>query len=242
MGFFTIYFSTIVASFALDLMRDLMIYKDAADLGFKFESKKLHEFNTTYNHYNYRINRIAIFIPFYNLINVFKKVVGYSKNKKQVLNHLVRLGFLKEMCEYEKYEYSRHPNGINAILVPTIYDIKLENASKISIDNNGQKLEVFYDIDKKTNEIIIYKTNGYSDGLTSENLREKICEVYCKLACVLTDALNEKVSEVQKNSTFVKPNDKNNMQTLINLKKNLIRIEKISSKERENPKVKKKIK
>ena len=134
MGFFTIYFSTIVASFALDLMRDLMIYKDAADLGFKFESKKLHEFNTTYNHYNYRINRIAIFIPFYNLINVFKKVVGYSKNKKQVLNHLVRLGFLKEMCEYEKYEYSRHPNGINAILVPTIYDIKLENASKISID------------------------------------------------------------------------------------------------------------
>ena len=58
----------------------------------------------------------------------------------------------------------------------------------------------------------------------------------------MTDALNEKVSEVQKSSNFVKPNVKNNMQTLINLKKDLIRIEKISSKERENPKVKKKIK
>lgn len=160
MGFIFFWVGTSVLSLCLDLANGLRLFKDVADAGYKIDVRRMSEISKQLNPNGTKMTLLAYSIPFYNIMQVYKKTMEYNQIRPMVLSELNAIGVLEEMSEYEKREYAKRPTGLHAIVTPIKMEFKILDASKITIHEGEVTGEIYYKIGKSLNDIEVLKTTG----------------------------------------------------------------------------------
>lgn len=151
------YLSSVGISFLLKVINELKIYKYSADQGYKIDSKTL--FKTIEKKITAK-DWIILFVPIYNLVDSISECANsklkYDLDDKEIFNPL---------SSYEDELYKKHPNAINAMMVPKIVQEQIEKSYVYEIfDENGySKFHYFVD---ENNELHICKAEGYAEKLS----------------------------------------------------------------------------
>lgn len=83
---------------------------------------------------------------------------------------------LEEMSEIEKEEYLKNPTGLNALIAPLKFEIRLARAEHTTIKVENENSEFFYEVGNSLNDITILKVIGDASKLTVEEQKQKIME------------------------------------------------------------------
>lgn len=148
MNLFFIYFCSVIMSLGFRFKYALKMYKDFADCGYKFDSKRLSEVSNSMPNQTKSICKS--FIPLYNLLLALKETKVYEENKQSFFDFYYSMGILVEMTEDEKNNYLKEPTLLNAI--------------KISSGTYRDKIKLNIDVNSKTCNISYI----YSDGVKNE--------------------------------------------------------------------------
>ena len=185
MEIFINYLCTILLSYGLDLITAIQMYKDIADRGYKFNSYKTDTKNqefTDEEQNNIENDRLYHLIPLLNIFNSMMKAVNYLNVREELLNQMYYSGAIEEMSEREKEEYSKHPNGLNAMVIATKTAYKLARSSKVSIQTGLYRGDIYYTATDDLEEINIIKVTGSLSRLTEEEQQDKVREVLMSYA------------------------------------------------------------
>lgn len=173
---------TIIVSFIMRIRAKLSIYKDIADLGYKFNHKKLQELNEQEDENIDIITNIIgdyyMYIPFYNLLVDAIRESNYYDNKDEIIKVLKRSGAIEKMNESEKEEYSQSKTGFHAIKMENQRIKKMSNSSLAEFPN-GIKIwfdfkEDIDDSDSFTDIIEIVEVEGNHQKLSIEELKKLV--------------------------------------------------------------------
>ena len=181
MEFLVLWLGTTAASFAMELANEFKIFKDAADAGYKIDTKRLSEFQKQLSPDATKITFLSMLIPLYNVMSVFQRVIQYENARPMILDQLSVTGVLEEMSDYEKKEYSKRPTGLNALIVPLKAESKLSKATKVTINGVFGESVVYCEIDKTSHDINILSVSGPVSRLTVEEQKEKVIETMIKI-------------------------------------------------------------
>lgn len=192
MEFLVLWLGTTAASFAMELANEFKIFKDAADAGYKIDTKRLSEFQKQLSPDATKITFLSMLIPLYNVMSVFQRVIQYENARPMILDQLSVTGVLEEMSDYEKKEYSKRPTGLNALIVPLKAESKLSKATKVTINGVFGESVVYCEIDKTSHDINILSVSGPVSRLTVEEQKEKVIETMIKILRPEVGELNNK--------------------------------------------------
>lgn len=192
MEFLVLWLGTTAASFAMELANEFKIFKDAADAGYKIDTKRLSEFQKQLSPDATKITFLSMLIPLYNVMSVFQRVIQYENARPMILDQLSVTGVLEEMSDYEKKEYSKRPTGLNALIVPLKAESKLSKANKVTINGVFGESVVYCEIDKTSHDINILSVSGPVSRLTVEEQKEKVIETMIKILRPEVGELNNK--------------------------------------------------
>ncbi len=190
-----IWFLSYITSLGMNLANNLMIYKDAADNGYKFKNTLDNDAKEELDNLNR--NPLA-FIPGLNILNEFFRLFAYSYNKSEVLNDLYYFNAFEEMNDAEKKMYSLKPTGLNAFCVPFVYKNRLANAYKVEILDDVGTSYIYFDFFYDDNEIEILKAEGIASKFSNE--------MQIKIVKDTLDAL-EKINSKNNSSNEMKPKE-----------------------------------
>lgn len=107
MEMLALWLGSIVFSFGMEISRELRMFKDVADAGYKLDVEKLSSFVKEINPDANKITILSILIPIYNVINAFQNDLNYNKVRHMLLDQLYLMDVLDEMSEYEKKSIKR---------------------------------------------------------------------------------------------------------------------------------------
>lgn len=192
MEFLVLWLGTTAASFAMKLANEFKIFKDAADAGYKIDTKRLSEFQKQLSPDATKITFLSMLIPLYNVMSVFQRVKQYENARPMILDQLSVTGVLEEMSDYEKKEYSKRPTGLNALIVPLKAESKLSKATKVTINGVFGESVVYCESDKTSHDIDILSVSGPVSRLTVEEQKEKVIETMIKILRPEVGELNNK--------------------------------------------------
>lgn len=180
MELFINYLCTILLSYGIDLITALQMYKDIADRGYKFDAYKTNpkgeEFSKEEQN-NIANDRLYHLIPIINIFNSMMKAANYLNVREELLKQMYYSGAIEEMDDREKEEYSKHPNGLNAMLVATKTAYKLARSSKVSIQTGLYRGDIYYTATEDLEDINIVKVTGSLSRLSEEEQKNKVREV-----------------------------------------------------------------
>ena len=192
MEFLVLWLGTTAASFAMELANEFKIFKDAADAGYKIDTKRLSEFQKQLSPDATKITFLSMLIPLYNVMSVFQRVIQCENARPMILDQLSVTGVLEEMSDYEKKEYSKRPTGLNALIVPLKAESKLSKATKVTINGVFGESVVYCEIGKTSHDINILSVSGPVSRLTVEEQKEKVIETMIKILRPEVGELNNK--------------------------------------------------
>ena len=176
---------TASVSLGIEFMTMLKIYKDLADSGYKVKLEKLSDVVDEINPKGFNKKLATFFIPILNIKKSFETAFLYSRNRDFVFNILAENDLLEEMCDFEMREYFRRPTGLNALIVPINFEIRLEKADFIIYHDGNSVSKIFYEYGGSFESIVILKVEGKAKKLTEDELRLLIV---CKMRGIdLTD-------------------------------------------------------
>ena len=149
MGLMFFWILSIIASFIMEIIQEMRIFKDVADEGYKINLEKMSEWKKQFDPNSSKILYLSLLIPIYNFMVVFKRTIDYNNARSLIIDQLGVLGFLEKMSEREKKEYLKKPTALNAMIVTIIldsektFDISDEEVEKIlqSLVDLNQVLE-----------------------------------------------------------------------------------------------------
>lgn len=189
--FSIVWIITIIVSCGLNLSNCFIIFKDAADLGYKINIDKLNVITNEIDLFHKNLSLLKILIPFYNLVEQLKIRMQYMQHRNNYLKQLNIMGTLEKMSECEKIEYDKKPTGLNAIIVSTNLNIELNDASKITLkDNQGT---IWFKTEKDIEEIVILKSDGLVKNLSLEEQKRMVKEYFIEL----TDSIIQQYEEME---------------------------------------------
>lgn len=163
--------TTIISYLGL-LINILILYKDAANKGYKINSN-LSKINKYLNNQKTTIDTFKLFIPFFNLYTVINKILEYLNKRNHFLDKLQLIGLLKEFSFYENQEYQKNPNIINAIIIPIKFKKLSEKSKSAKLDNNNE-IEYFLKGELNIDNITILKVKGSISKLSEEEIKIKL--------------------------------------------------------------------
>ena len=108
MEFLIIWIITIIVSFCMEIVQEMRMYKDIADLDYLINNERLSEFGKKFNPDITKKNLMLFLIPFINFLNVIKNTISYNNYKDRVFDELRIIDALEEMYEKELIEYSKN--------------------------------------------------------------------------------------------------------------------------------------
>lgn len=183
MNFLIFWLGTSALSFCMEMAQELRMYKDAADHGYKIDSKRLSEFSKQLNPNSTKNTMFSMLIPLVNMMLVMQRTMEYNNNRVYIMDQLRAMDALEEMSEYEKREYAKKPTGLNAFLVPLKLQLKMAK-SNISIKINGENgySKIFFEIGKESSDITILKVTGEASKWTVEQQKQAVFDVLRKMA------------------------------------------------------------
>ena len=176
MNFLILWLGTSVASFIMEIANELRIFKDAADAGYKIDTKRIAELQKQLNPNATKATLLSMLIPIFNVMSVFQRTIQYNNARSMILDQLSVIDALEEMLEIEKTEYSKNPTGLNALIVPLKSQIRLSKASSIEINDGNEHSEIYYELGETLDDITILKVSGLASRLPVEEQKKIIFE------------------------------------------------------------------
>ncbi len=164
MSIFGIWGITIITSLICEISNELKIFKEIADLGYKFNLNKTKSIqnNIAPNSNN---SLLRMYIPFYNLYAVLKGKIMYEQNKEMIFEQYEKLGIIEEMTEEEKEEYSKNPTGWNAMIIAS-HNTETRFTEKQTIPET-QPATIFPEEGTQTVKMIINELDGQTNIITT---------------------------------------------------------------------------
>ena len=164
MEFLIIWIITIIVSFCMEIVQEMRMYKDIADLDYLINNERLSEFGKKFNPDITKKNLMLFLIPFINFLNVIKNTISYNNYKDRVFDELRIIDALEEMNEKELIEYSKNKTGFKAFKLTIERELDLENAEVLEINDS----KIYYE--NKNGNIFILKVEG---PVSNSNLHEQ---------------------------------------------------------------------
>lgn len=204
MQFLFLWLGTSVASFGMEIVNELRLYKDIADAGYKVNTERLLELRNQVDPESIKFSRLSLLIPLFNMVQVFQNVIQYNNSRLVLLDQLSVIDAIEEMSSFEKIEYLKNPTGLNALIVALKSENRLLNAKSLKIDGNSEHNKIYYEAGEDINDITILKTTGTASRLSVEEQKEKVVESE-KIKRFLEKLSNESLEEYEEEkSTQVK--------------------------------------
>lgn len=179
MGLFALFLvTTIPLSFVMEFAHEFRMFKDAADAGYKVDTRRFSELGNQLNPNAANITLLSMLIPCANVMLVFDRMKKYNDIRPMMLNQLSAIDVLEEMSEIEKAEYQKNPTGLNAAIVPLKSKRRLANATLIDINDSNGHGEIYYEMGESLDDISILKVSGSASRLTVEEQKKKVVETW----------------------------------------------------------------
>ncbi len=179
------YIWTIITSFCIEISRELKLYKDLSDVGYKIDTIKYYELKKRLGANLIKKELLLFLIPIYNVLNMFEKTITYNNNRKIIIDQLNILGVLEELSTIEKQEYEKNPTALNALVVKLRFEQRMLNSKSIVIINGNEFSEVYFEINDKCDDITILKITGYLSKLPVEIQKKKVIMAWNKMVKTL---------------------------------------------------------
>lgn len=180
MNLLILWLETSIASFCLEIAYELRIFKDAADAGYRVNTKKLSEFGNQLNPNASKITFFSMLIPIFNIMQVFQKIIEYNNIRPMILDQLNIIDALEEMSETEKTEYLKNPTGLNAVIILLKSEARLSQAMVCEMNDDNGYGKIYYKIDESSDDITILKAIGSASRLTVEEQKKVVMEEWEK--------------------------------------------------------------
>ena len=175
MNYLALWIGTIIGSFGSELVNELRMFKDIADVGYKVDLQKMADFQKKLMPDANKVNLLSMLIPVYNIMKVCQNIINYNNVRLMLLDQLNAMGVLEEMSVYEKEVYSKKPTALNALIIPLKTEIKLANALKLTTtDDNGTSI-YYIDYNKKKGFTLL-KVDGPDSMLSLEEQEKRAKE------------------------------------------------------------------
>ena len=176
MEFLVFWLGTSVASFVMEMISELRIYKDAADAGYKIDVKKLSELGKQLNPNAPKVTLLSMLIPVFNIMLVFQRAVQYNNIRPMILDQLSALDTIEKMSEKERREYLKNPTTLNALSV--LLKSELSKVTSLEIKEGNECSEIYYKWGKSLDDITIIRATGPASRLTVEEQKKKVIETW----------------------------------------------------------------
>lgn len=185
MPYITLYVISIFVSSLIEYTMSNRIFKDAADIGYKIDIRRVKTLFNSYSNRSILDKQIKCFIPIINLMTSIITIKDYYKYRNYFLTYLNWVGALIPLTEHEQKEYERNSNIQTAIKINKNFEI----AKKTSLIDSKKEIqnEKKLTIPKINKEIRSEFRNCYTS-------KTRINELY-KLKQSLIDEKNERKEE-----------------------------------------------
>ncbi len=167
---------TIIVSFIIEIINELILFKDVADSGYKLDIESMSNISTSKN-------ALLIFlIPIVNIMTVFQRIIQYNNNVRPfLLDQLNVLGCIEEMTLLEKEEYNKNPTGLNAIIISLKLNKEVIPVHSLTFKDNESSSEILFRLDESTEEIKVIHANGFIEKLTIDEQEQLIRKTIAKI-------------------------------------------------------------
>lgn len=181
MGFLALWLGTTAVSFGIVLSSVFNIFKEAADQGYSINSEAMTEIaNETSD--QQKLIFLGLLIPGLNILESLFFKAKVNNEMLDILDMYDMLGALEEMSPFEKAEYEKSPTGLNAIITPMDYKLRLKNAQTIIIDDYFTS-EVVFEQGTEFEDITILKVSGPLARLEASEQKEIVNDARTKRLC-----------------------------------------------------------
>lgn len=179
---------TVLASFGMELVNEMRMFKDAADNGYKIDIKKLAEFGEQMNPNGKKFSYIQFLIPILNFAGVIQRTMQYNNVRPMILTQLDIMDSLIEMTKDEVAQYQANPTGLNALILTVKAGI--QDGKTISFNDGNGKSSITYKIDGN-GVITIVKAEGPVARLSVMEQKVKIDEIMYNMAKSIRERYTE---------------------------------------------------
>lgn len=164
-----VWLSTIIASFGMQTVYELRLFKDIADSGFKIDLDKINNSNKIDGNY-VKKSSISNFIPIYNILMVLFKAATYDK--EHVFKIFDASDTLIPLTEEEYHEYQLKPTGLHSFML-SIKD-NAKNAYCLTTYEGNESGNIYFKLNDDSIEIEIIKLTGVAKHFTVERQNAEV--------------------------------------------------------------------
>lgn len=215
---------SVLASFGMDSLNRLRLFKDVMDSGYILNLEKYHELEEIAD-FDYmdgrirpnqkKVTKLDLFLPFFlNMIKVIQRTANYNNQRENILYNLDVMGCLEKMSNDLKKLYDENRTGLNAFLITKFVSnnqksIRLKDGSIIEycvLDKNKESLKniviinsqgpVCFSNDEKQKEYILNTLEGKDIEIFKEEKKEEVKECIEEPKIIIHDKENENIEQI----------------------------------------------
>lgn len=175
MKFLIFWIQSLILSTGIRLMRELKLYHDLANAGYKVELEEASNMAKEIEPTHIEKHKLMSLIPIYNVIAETQMFFHYIKNKDSILYDLKKDETLSLLTKEEEEEYRKNPTPFHAFKMNVNHQVELEMANRIDFAQKENEISgsIYFDYGKE-DEIRILKVTGNAKELSKEELMEHI--------------------------------------------------------------------
>ncbi len=167
---------TVIASFGMQILHILRVFKDVADAGYKYNLNKVNELSEYFNSDSLKKTLISLLVIVYNIFYVLDEVNKYNNARPMLLSQLDVAGVLEEMTDEEKKEYLKDPTGLNAIKIQIKSERKINDVQTLEIKKKNDKGKIIYRFNDTYDDVTVLKATGTLARLTEEEQKKRVMD------------------------------------------------------------------
>lgn len=167
---------TVIASFGMQILHILRVFKDVADAGYKYNLNKVNELSEYFNSDSLKKTLISLSVIVYNIFYVLDEVNKYNNARPMFLSQLDVAGVLEKMTDEEKKEYLKEPTGFNAIKIQIKSERKLKGVQTLEIEKKNEKGKIIYKFNDTYDDVTVLKATGTLSRLTEEEQKKRVMD------------------------------------------------------------------
>ena len=165
------YVVSVLASYGMELIYTVRLYKDLADNGKTMNIKNLKKAANIINNSNVN-NKIMRFIPGINILYEAYLYNAYNSKFDELCNELESYGCIVDMTPEEKEAYAIKSTGLNAVKICLNTNKKKQDAEvqKIIVHHNDS--DSSYEFNMENDEINIIRSSGKYTSLPLDEQKD----------------------------------------------------------------------
>lgn len=169
--------TTVVASVSMDIVKELRVFKYAADDGYRINLEKAKEYDDSQSDLDVFKKATTHFIPVYNVLHTMNETKMFNDKVPTLLNQLHVMDLLEPMSDEEKEQYNKKPGLFNAFKLNMNHERKIEKADYVTVIDHDKEETIYYEEDKDNGNINILRATGNLDNYTEKEQIHKVEEI-----------------------------------------------------------------